>query len=775
MTSPTPSYEYQVGGSLKLASPTYVTRRADTELYEGLRKGDFCYVLNSRQMGKSSLRVRTMAQLQSEGVACVAIQMTDIIEEEMSAEEWYAGVINSIVTDLGLDFDDFAWWDQHQHLSLVNRFSKFLDDVLLRLVETPLVIFIDEIDRILSLPFTVNGFFAVVRECFNKRADQPKYQRLTFALLGVATPSDLIADKRSTPFNVGRAIELTGFTLSEAQPLAAGLAKVVPNPKAVLAEILRWTGGQPFLTQKVCRLITKESSFDVRALMQAQVIQNWEANDEPEHLRTIRDRLLRDEQKAGRRIGLYQQILAQGSLAADAANVDHIELRLSGLVVERQGRLEVYNPTYRAVFDEAWAAQALANLRPYSASITAWLESQQADPSRLLRGQALEEARQWAGDKVLPPEDYLYLAASQELATAEVEQARQTLAQANQTLAQANEQANERIASANRRLKIGSTILMGTVVLSVLAGGYAQRMGSWATEQQAQAEEQLGEADEKLAAAQTDLDAADDARRQAEADKAIADEDKQAAEEQLEEAETESEAIKQESEQRIAEADRQVSEAAQQANNAQVATEQARQEQAKAQQAADEARQASDQARADAVYAQAEQERAKAGTALERRGIALVRRQDAQFASLDTLLDALEEGHKLNSLMSAEEKQSNNINNYPAKSTLLGLRISLNSVLETTKFEGEFRGFSDDGQRLVAYSYSDSTTRLYDLSGNELGSFEGEFRGFSDDGQRLVAYSYSDSTNRLYDLSGKELGSCEGAFLGFSDDGQRLV
>nr|WP_258169468.1 AAA-like domain-containing protein [Nostoc sp. 'Peltigera membranacea cyanobiont' N6] len=81
-------------------------------------------------------------------------------------------------------------------------------------------------------------------------------------LLGVATPSDLIQNKNRTPFNIGKGIELTGFEFAEALPLIKGFSGQASNPEAVLKEILGWTGGQPFLTQKVINQIklTKLSS-----------------------------------------------------------------------------------------------------------------------------------------------------------------------------------------------------------------------------------------------------------------------------------------------------------------------------------------------------------------------------------------------------------------------------------------------------------------------------------------------------------------------------------
>ena len=90
-------FEYVVGGSLPLDAVSYVKRSADDEFFAGLKAGKFCYVLNSRQMGKSSLRVRTMARLQADGVVCVSIDMTAIGSAEVTAEQWYFGMLWAIV------------------------------------------------------------------------------------------------------------------------------------------------------------------------------------------------------------------------------------------------------------------------------------------------------------------------------------------------------------------------------------------------------------------------------------------------------------------------------------------------------------------------------------------------------------------------------------------------------------------------------------------------------------------------------------------------------
>jgi hypothetical protein len=388
-------YEYQLGGSLKFNAPSYVVRQADSDLYESLLQGKFCYVFNSRQMGKSSLRVRIKHLLQAQGFSCVSLDLSRLGSENLTSVQWYKGIVSELWRGLGLmgQVNLISWYRSLEELSPVCQLSRFIEDILLLKIPNRIFIFIDEIDSVKSLKFPTDDFFAFIRFCYNQRCENPAYNRLSFALFGVATPGELIADRERTPFNIGKAIELRGFEFPEVTPLIRGLEEKIDNPRVVIKEILHWTGGQPFLTQKLCQLVTEqksansqssrqtfgespflnrllrevlvhhsELSVQISTLVQSQIIEDWESHDEPEHLKTIRERLLRDKERAIFLLELYGQILQQGSLPADNST-EQLDLLLSGLVVKQEGQLRVYNRIYEAVFNQSWINRKISKLQ----------------------------------------------------------------------------------------------------------------------------------------------------------------------------------------------------------------------------------------------------------------------------------------------------------------------------------------------------------------------------------------------------------------------------
>ncbi|MEG4801700.1 AAA-like domain-containing protein [Microcoleus sp. ARI1-B5] len=494
-TNPKPSY-YQVGGSLTNNAPNYVKRQADDDFYNGLKAGEFCYVLNSRQMGKSSLQVRTIQRLRNEGIACAAIDISEIGNRGVTPEQWYAGLLRILENNFNLSdiVNVRTWWRDRNFLTPVQRLSEFIETVLLANISSNIVIFIDEIDSILALDFPADDFLALIRSCYNKRANNSEFDRLTWALLGVASPTDLCRDKNAssnTPFNIGRAIELTGFDETEAEPLAAGLAELTDRSGEVLREVLYWTGGQPFLTQKLCKLLFENAHLIpdlpppappcqggeqdriqnprewVEKVVRLKIVENWESQDVPEHLSTIRDRLFKENQRIIRRLGLYQQILQQAEIVPDGS-AEQMELRLTGLIVKRREKLTISNPIYQAVFNKDLIAQKLEKLSPYSEAIKVWLNSNSQDDSQLLRGEDLQSALVWAADKSLRNEDFQFLTASQKLILSDQNQLLHSATLETQKAARDAETALSEADAAKQKAKqwigIGSAVLAASLV-----------------------------------------------------------------------------------------------------------------------------------------------------------------------------------------------------------------------------------------------------------------------------------------------------------------------
>jgi hypothetical protein len=229
-----------------------------------------------------------------------------------------------------------------------------------------LVVFIDEIDVVRSLPFSTDEFFAAIRGSYNQRSEDPVFERLTFCLLGVATPADLMRDPHTTPFNLGRRVELADFSADQAAVLVQWLAPGKPHAfaEALLQRILYWTHGHPYLTQRLCRAVAQHLENHAATSLPEQLVDNTcgelflspRAREADDNLLYVRERLCRTESDLASLLELYEEVHSGGQVSDDELNDLVNQLRLSGVVRADRRQLVVRNRIYEQIFDQKWIA-----------------------------------------------------------------------------------------------------------------------------------------------------------------------------------------------------------------------------------------------------------------------------------------------------------------------------------------------------------------------------------------------------------------------------------
>lgn len=348
---------YTVGGTVQAGGGIYLSRRVDEELLALCRAGQYANVLTTRQVGKSSLMIRTSAQLRAEGIRTVIIDISKT-GKEVTIEQWYRGLIKKIAEQVELNINASSWWETHaDEMSELERFTEFIQKVLLVEVAEPIVIFVDEIDTTRALPFA-SSFFTALRALYNERAKDDDLKRLSFVLIGVAAPIQLIQSKHETPWNIGVLLELTDFTFDEALPFAAGLGLPQDDARQVLRWVLKWTNGHPFLTQRICRDIAQAgrdgwNEADVDTFIADMFIGKNSVPDS--NIEFVRDMLTARAPDAEAVLKAYRKV-RRGSppvLNEDSSMIKS-HLKLAG-IVRREGEvLQVRNLIYRETFNEQW-------------------------------------------------------------------------------------------------------------------------------------------------------------------------------------------------------------------------------------------------------------------------------------------------------------------------------------------------------------------------------------------------------------------------------------
>ena len=374
-------YRIEAGG-IPLTEQTYVEREADDKLRQFAQlervSSRICFILAPRQTGKTSLMVKTIGQLPPEEFICVQLDFQEFSSSANSDETLYYSLLNQICRQISdIDSDNYwvkllnATWNETPDLDPKLRFKNFIiEQILNKKKGTKLIIFIDEIQNLISCK-QQNSFIGFIKSL--SQSDRPTaLGRLAFVLLGVARPSDLVTDYK-VALNLGDRLELGSLKESHCKPLWQGLQDVTSDPETILHFILDWTGGQPFLTQALCHLVTvgrklpKNSDVKdyIEKLVISKVIKDWRRQDRLyrlSHLEEIENWFIRvdSSQKLEKlaALRLYTRILNQDLIKFEQNDSKQWDLLISGLVVRDDNDfLKVANRIYEKVFTLDWVKE----------------------------------------------------------------------------------------------------------------------------------------------------------------------------------------------------------------------------------------------------------------------------------------------------------------------------------------------------------------------------------------------------------------------------------
>jgi len=358
---------FVAGGTLSPDNSTYIIRPAAQDLLEVCLKGQFAFIFASRQIGKSSLVVGVMRELQKEKVNAVFIDLSKV-GTLTTLDDWYINIIYPIADSLKLDIDLVSWWKQHSHLSANQRFNQVLETQILPCITNSLVVFLDEIDTMLKFDFT-DEVMANIRALYNSRATNVLFEKLTFALIGVATPDELIADPLKTPFNIGQRIDLADFTKDDLVSFQLALLNKYPQyGQQYFEDIFGWTNGHPYLTQKLCSLIFTTASNSnkdfVNDLVHKNFISIFGSKGVDDNIIFVKNSVTKHSLTADM-LAIYQLVINRKSVSDDVTSEAINRLKLTGLVVTESGHLRVRNKLYETIFNAAWVQKARNDLKSF--------------------------------------------------------------------------------------------------------------------------------------------------------------------------------------------------------------------------------------------------------------------------------------------------------------------------------------------------------------------------------------------------------------------------
>ena len=235
-------------GPVGVDSPFYIKRptvdaRCDEMILES---GALIRIKAPKLMGKTSLinRILDMAAVDLHA-RTVQLNFVETNEEVLANPnrflQWFCA---RTARELKLPHQLNEHWDEF--LSSASNCTSYFEEYLLPSINAPLILSLDEVDRIFPYEKIAPDFFAMLRLWHEKGKNNPVWKQLR---LVVAHSAEVYIKLKTTqsPFNVGILVELPEFTAEQVQELAHRHQLDWDNNQ--VEKLMELVGGHPYLVR----------------------------------------------------------------------------------------------------------------------------------------------------------------------------------------------------------------------------------------------------------------------------------------------------------------------------------------------------------------------------------------------------------------------------------------------------------------------------------------------------------------------------------------------
>ncbi|MCY7279258.1 MAG: AAA-like domain-containing protein [Phormidesmis sp. CAN_BIN44] len=249
--TPIPAEPEHPTGQVLLASTFYMERPPiEVQCYQEIvHPGALIRIKAPRQMGKTSLMARILDQARKQGHRTVHLSFqlapSDVLSNVDKLMRWFCLCVSR---SLRLPNQLADYWDDIFDGNYNS--TSYFEQYLLAATNSPLVIGLDEVDRVFAYPEIANDFFGLLRAWYEKAKygdrDSDTWKKLRL-VVSHSTEVYIPMNLNQSPFNVGLSIELPEFTVEQVQDLTQRYQ--LDWTLNQIETLMRLVGGHPYLVR----------------------------------------------------------------------------------------------------------------------------------------------------------------------------------------------------------------------------------------------------------------------------------------------------------------------------------------------------------------------------------------------------------------------------------------------------------------------------------------------------------------------------------------------